>query len=115
MVAAEAIRAAQFNCEIDPNHKTFVSRAKRQRYVEAHHLIPISQQSGFHASLDVVANVVALCANCHRLLHYGVENDRRSLLTTLFKERRPALLENSIDVKQNDFLRFYSRASLVDD
>jgi 5-methylcytosine-specific restriction enzyme A len=115
MIAARAIRAAQFNCEIDPNHKTFVSRAKRQRYVEAHHLIPISQQSRFHASLDVVANVVALCANCHRLLHYGVENDRRSLLTTLFKERRSALLENSIDVKPNDFLRFYSRTSSLDD
>jgi 5-methylcytosine-specific restriction protein A len=115
MVAAEAIRAAQFNCEIDPSHKTFVSRAKNQRYVEAHHLIPISQQSRFHSPLDIVANVVALCANCHRLLHYGVENDRRSLLMTLFKERKTRLLEKSINVRPNDFLRFYSKTSMLED
>jgi len=115
MVAAEAIRAAQFTCEIDSNHKTFVSRAKRQHYVEAHHLIPISQQQKFQTSLDVVANVVALCANCHRLLHYGIESDRKSLLLNLFKERRSKLLARSIDVKRDDFLRFYSKNSILEE
>lgn len=114
-VAAEAIRAAQFTCEIDATHWTFTSKAKKQRYVEAHHLIPMSQQRSFPVSLDVVANVVSLCATCHRMLHYGVERDRRSLLVSLLKQRKQKLLENSIDVETNDFLKFYAKDVVLED
>lgn len=111
-VAAEAIRTAQFCCEIDATHKTFISRAKKNPYVEAHHLIPISQQRRFESSLDVLANIVALCATCHRMLHYGVEKDRKFLLMSLFKERKKELAEKSINVELSDFLKFYSRQEL---
>jgi 5-methylcytosine-specific restriction enzyme A len=110
-IAAEAIRAANFNCEIDPDHRTFTSRAKKMRYVEAHHLIPISQQKNFEYSLDVAANIVSLCATCHRLLHFGVVQEKKMLLKLLLKNRRSKLLEKSIDVAYNDFLQFYSSES----
>ena len=114
-VAAEAIRAADFLCEIDPNHRTFISRAKKQQYVEAHHLIPMSQQSRFPVSLDVVANVIALCANCHRMLHYGAEQNRRSLLLSLLKKRKKELSEKSINVEKSDFLRFYANGAVIEE
>lgn len=115
LVAAEAIRAAQFTCEIDATHWTFTSKAKKQRYVEAHHLIPMSQQRSFPVSLDVVANVVSLCATCHRMLHYGIEKDRRSLLVSLLKQRKRKLLDNSIDVETSDFLKFYANGVVLED
>lgn len=115
IIAAEAIKAADFRCEIDAEHWTFASKAKKQRYVEAHHLIPISQQPRFIASLDVVENIVCLCATCHRMLHFGVERERRALLISLFKERRQKLIHKSIDIKTDEFLHFYSSSMVVED
>lgn len=115
IVAAEAIKAANFTCEVDAEHWTFTSKAKRHRYVEAHHLIPISQQPRFVASLDVVENIVSLCATCHRMLHFGVEREKKSLLVSLFKERRKKLSDKSIDVKPDEFLRFYAGNMVIED
>lgn len=114
-VAAKAIRAAEFCCEIDPTHKTFISRAKKNQYVEAHHLIPISQQGLFQTSLDVVENVVALCATCHRMLHFGVEKDRREILISLLNKRRQRLIGSSINVKPGDFLKYYSSTAILEE
>ena len=114
-ISAAAIRTANFLCEIDQSHQTFMSRAKGQRYVEAHHLIPISKQGLFNVSIDVVANIVSLCANCHRQLHYGTDKDRRSLLKSLLNRRRQRLQEKEIDVSVEDFLGFYSSGLALDD
>ena len=114
-VAANAIRAAQFTCEIDSNHWTFSSKAKKQRYVEAHHLIPISQQSLFEASLDIVANVVSLCATCHRMMHFGLPEEKKAHLLGLLKERKNRLREKAIEVKDSDFLQFYSGKVVLED
>jgi 5-methylcytosine-specific restriction protein A len=115
IVAARAIRAAEFSCEIDPTHKTFISRAKRNQYVEAHHLIPMSQQGLFQTSLDVVENVVALCATCHRMLHFGMDSDRKDILISLLNKRKHKLIANSIDVKSTDFLKYYSSSAILEE
>jgi 5-methylcytosine-specific restriction protein A len=115
IIAAQAIKAASFTCEINEEHWTFTSKAKKQRYVEAHHLIPISQQPKFIASLDVVENIVCLCATCHRMLHFGVEQERKALLVSLFKARKQRLLQKSIEIKSDEFLRFYSESMIVED
>lgn len=107
-IAAEAIRAANFCCEIDPSHWTFTSRAKKQKYVEAHHLIPISYQNRFDYSLDVVANIVSLCATCHRMLHFGVSSEKKLLLRSLLEKRREKLLVKAITVKDSEFLELYA-------
>lgn len=114
-IAAEAIRAAKFKCEVDESHWTFTSNARKQRYVEAHHLIPISKQSHFLYSLDVSANVIALCATCHRLLHYGASSERSALLRTLLRRRKDRLRLKLIDVTPNEFLEFYGDTLALDD
>ena len=114
-VAANAIRAAGFTCEIDPDHWTFSSKAKKQRYVEAHHLIPISQQNLFEASLDVVANVVSLCATCHRMMHFGLPEEKKSHLLGLLRERKARLRDKAIEVRDNEFLQFYSGKFVLED
>lgn len=114
-VAANAIRAAGFACEIDPNNWTFSSKAKKQRYVEAHHLIPISQQQLFEASLDVVANVVSLCATCHRMMHFGLPDEKRSHLLGLLRKRRARLRDKAIEIKDSDFMQFYSSKTVLED
>ncbi len=114
IVSATAIRNANFLCEIDENHWTFISKAKKQKYVEAHHLIPISHQDKFEFSLDVVANIISLCATCHRMLHFGVAGEKRILLKSLLKKRREGLRKRAIDVKDEAFLAFYGNAELLE-
>lgn len=115
VIAAEAIKKANFLCEIDPDHWTFTSRAKKQKYVEAHHLVPMCQQNKFFVTVDVVENIVSLCATCHRLLHFGVEEEKRSLLISLFEKRKEKLAAKSIQIKKKDFLQFYASGSLIED
>jgi 5-methylcytosine-specific restriction protein A len=114
-IAAQAVRAANFACEIDATHWTFTSSAKKQRYVEAHHLIPISQQKNFHTSLDVTANIISVCATCHRMLHFGTLQEKKGVLKLLLKQRRQRLFEKSITVKDSEFLQFYTIGNLFED
>jgi 5-methylcytosine-specific restriction enzyme A len=39
--AAKTISIANYQCEVDPDHKQFISKITKNNYVEAHHLIPI--------------------------------------------------------------------------
>lgn len=39
--------------------------------MEPHHLIPLQYHEEFEWSLDVEANVVSLCSECHNQIHYG--------------------------------------------
>jgi 5-methylcytosine-specific restriction protein A len=113
-VAALAIRNANFSCEIDENHWTFTSKAKKQKYVEAHHLIPICHQNQFEFSLDVVANIISLCATCHRMLHFGVAEEKRALLKGLMRKRREKLYARSIQIKDDAFLALYGNGKPLD-
>ena len=49
-------------------------------YLEVHHVIPLSENGP-----DTVENAVALCPNCHREIHHGVNGKHK---TKLIKENR---------------------------
>lgn len=106
-VAASALRKAEFQCEINSSHTTFSSNATKSPYVEAHHLIPISKQGLFNYSLDVTANIIALCPNCHRLLHHGIKTEKISHLQKLLDDRGNYLEEKKINIKINRLIDFY--------
>jgi 5-methylcytosine-specific restriction protein A len=108
-VAAKALARARFKCEVDPNHQTFISSARSLPYVEAHHLVPMSQQDVFDVSLDVDANVVALCATCHKLLHHGRAPDKRDYLLKLLAAREDRLKAAEILLDKRVLLRLYSK------
>jgi hypothetical protein len=107
-VAVHALKQASFKCEIDPTHKTFVSSAKGMPYIEAHHLVPFSRQGAYGVSLDVAANVVALCPMCHKLLHHGRTIDKKEFLKQLLSERATNLSEKEILLDEQTLLSYYS-------
>lgn len=113
-VAAAALRLASFKCEVDSEHQTFISNAKDKPYVEAHHLIPFGNQSEYEFSLDVTANIVALCPNCHRRLHHGKKVDKAKEISTLFAQRRDKLLEKELKITETALLKLY-RGDLLDE
>lgn len=53
-------------------------------FLEVHHLYMLS-----HGGSDTISNAIAVCPNCHRYLHYGI--DRISLLDLVY-EKNPRLV-----------------------
>lgn len=114
-IAAAALEAAAFKCEINNAHQTFVSSAKDLPFVEAHHLVPMSQQGSYDFSLDVTANIVALCPLCHKLLHHAKPKAKKASLLAMLAERHIRLNEKGIDVTADALLGYYNKDLMEDE
>lgn len=97
-VALARMEVADFRCEYNSEHELFVSRFSRNRYLEAHHLVPMGLQSSFSRSLDVVDNICCLCPRCHRAVHHAEEKVARNILGTLAKDRQEILTEFNLSM-----------------
>ena len=114
-VAAKALRKASFQCEITPTHETFISSAKGQPYIEAHHLVPIGKQDNYDVSLDVSSNIVALCPLCHKRLHHGRAKDKKDFLKQLLSKRAVGLRKSGIFLDEETLLSYYSKDLLEEE
>jgi hypothetical protein len=104
--AINALKSSNYCCEIDKTHQTFIKKNENIKYVECHHLVPMAYQRYFKdATLDTEPNIVALCSNCHRLLHYG--KDSKILLEKLYKARITMLKRAGIDISFSELLKMY--------
>ena len=57
---------------------------KKNKYIEAHHLVPISSLKGIKISRNPKTDFIVLCSNCHRMIHrypepWDVAGFRRTL------------------------------------
>ncbi len=92
-------------CELCGKRQTFEKTSGGQ-YFEAHHLIPIASQGLFGVSLDVLANTICLCPECHRFLHYGRSDERREALKKIYTNRADSLKAVQLVTTQAQFLRY---------
>lgn len=106
-IAVQALRKADYTCEIDKSHNHFISKYTQKNYVEAHHLIPMKYQSEFTYSLDIESNIVSLCLVCHKKLHYAAFEEKKSILEKLYLNRKQLLHRSGIALKLTDFYRMY--------
>lgn len=67
-VIIAALRKAAGMCQMCGNQAPFISRFTNDPYLEVHHVLPLSK-----GGTDNLTNVIAVCANCHRKSHYGIE------------------------------------------
>lgn len=103
-LAKTAIKNADYVCElcgkIDGSHSTFDS-IHGTRYLEAHHLVPMKAQKDYLSlgiNLDRLENIVALCPNCHKAVHYGTRAEKVKYLRPLYDARIKKLNELGIDI-----------------
>ena len=108
-VAAQVVMAAKHQCEAACTTEPFVASATGLPYVEAHHLIPLSEQDGFASSLDVPANVVALCAACHAKIHLAIKAMREPLIAALHTKRYERLKKCGLDCGLPHLMTMYRR------
>ncbi|MCK9482314.1 MAG: HNH endonuclease, partial [Bacteroidia bacterium] len=71
----------------------FTSKSSGNSFVEAHHLIPMSEQTNYEKSLDVEANIVALCPNCHRKVHLATDEEAQEINNFLLNARHDRLVQ----------------------
>ena len=108
----QALASARFLCEVNPAHAAFIAEASDRNYLEGHHLIPLSCQPPFSISIDVYANLVGLCPNCHRFLRFARRADRRTVLSDLYSARADRLHHGGTDVNHDGFPAAASRQTL---
>lgn len=87
----QVIESVGYVCEINSLHQTFISESTNHPYMEGHHIIPMKRQKLFDNSLDVYANIICLCPICHRQLHFGLREDKITLLNKIYFARSERL------------------------
>lgn len=103
--AENALILADFKCEIDNGHFTFIRKNQNVPYTEAHHLIPLAYSELFRYSLDVEENIVSLCSTCHNQIHYG--QGAELLIRKLYANRKKLLSEAGIELSEQELLEMY--------
>ncbi|MDZ5782091.1 HNH endonuclease [Marinococcus luteus] len=106
-VSATALHFAGYKCEVDAAHATFISKSDSHPFMEAHHLIPMNEQHKFEYKLDVVGNVVALCPNCHRMIHHASDKERMNVIKQLYDDRVKELEQYGLNVSVDEVLNAY--------
>lgn len=104
IVITQAIEGASYCCEYNTSHSTFIARSSGKAYMEGHHLIPLRFQPQFDCGIDVYANVVCLCPNCHRMMHFGRDSERKYAAEVFYDHRVERLRNSGIDLSKKDFL-----------
>jgi len=104
-VAIKALKRANYECEIDKSHPSFKRRTTKVNYTEPHHLIPMAKQGNFSYSLDVEANIVSLCSNCHNQIHYGA--DYKEMISKLHIKREKELTQAGIQIDLDTLIEYY--------
>ena len=107
-----ALLRSDYTCEACPSHESFVSKRTGKRYVETHHLIPLEYWESFEYSLDVEANIVTLCSNCHNLIHYG--KNAMELIDKLYEMRKQELNSAGIGIDKQLLIDMYSGVFIKD-
>ena len=104
IIRQQALEIADYTCEIDGGHKTFIAERTYKPYMEGHHVIPMQLQERFQNSLDIYANLVCLCPVCHRMIHYGVKKDKQYMLNQIYSDRGERLANSGIVLSRDEFV-----------
>ena len=103
IIKMQSIKAAGYRCEIDETHKSFTAKSTGRPYMEGHHALSMKYQNRFSKSLDVYANMICLCPICHRLLHYGIEEEKETVLDKIYFDRSKRLTACGIKISKEEF------------
>ncbi len=97
-----------FDYKSDVHAQSYFKDKKDKIFLEAHHMIQISQAKHFEKDIDIVENLIPLCPNCHRKLHNG-NNDLVKELIRLFykKSNKEDLQKKGIFVDITTLGNFY--------
>lgn len=105
-----AKRKSGYLCELGDRNRCqyFTSKASNKNFLEAHHLVQMEFSNDFENSIDVIANLIALCPNCHRRLHHAKDVDREEDIEYLFSKRKKQLEAKGIKINLKELKDYYN-------
>ena len=103
--ALNALYKANHCCEFNQEHESFIRKNSNIKYMEPHHLVPMSQSKNFDNSLDKPENIICLCSNCHNEIHYG--KNSKILISRFYNERKNLLKKIGIEITEEELLEMY--------
>lgn len=111
-VSKRALLDANYTCSIDKKHKTFQTN-RNVPYMEGHHLIPCTVQNSeffkkkFDKNIDCYVNIVCLCPNCHREIHFGEWENKSKKIKLLYTKQKEKLKNIGISITEEELLNLY--------
>jgi len=109
--AIKRMELADYQCEYDSSHNLFLSRATKNPYLEAHHLIPMSLQKTTDISLDTLNNIFCLCPHCHRAIHLAEKTTTKIIIDNLVNKRPDVL--SILNDNISDVYNYYSVEDII--
>lgn len=111
IIGKSAIFIANYICENDYSHETFISSSTSKTFMEAHHLIPISNQRLFwdkyNLNIDCIENLVSLCPTCHRAIHYAIEKEKLKIIESLYNKRISSFKKIGLNITLDELIKLY--------
>ena len=65
-------------------------------------------QENFSYSLDVPANIISVCPNCHKLFHYATIDEKAKLIKYCHPQRKELLEQFGIRFNFEELLQAYT-------
>ncbi len=84
-VKAWILKQSNGKCELCKNNAPFIGKDGFP-YLEVHHIKPLADGGS-----DTINNTVALCPNCHRMIHYG--QNQSEIVHKLYKNIKRLIIE----------------------
>lgn len=109
----QVLELANYSCELDNGHQTFIAERTNKPYMEGHHIIPMNLQAGYNVSLDVYANIICLCPTCHRKIHLGKHKDRADMAEQIFCNRSDRLENSGIILTKDAFIKVVAGENII--
>lgn len=112
-VSKQALKQANFKCEFDNSHVTFLTN-KGVPYMEGHHLIPCTSANSenywakYRRNIDCIENIICLCPTCHRRIHFGSNDEKDTIIRFLYKKQISSLLAAGLNISINELLSLYN-------
>jgi Predicted restriction endonuclease len=107
---ATRLEKANYLCEVNSKHSTFLNSKGNNQYMECHHIIPMKAQIDFkYLKLDNLFNLISLCPVCHAQIHYANNKDKAKIFNKIYGARKEQMLNLGFDLaKINEiFVKYY--------
>lgn len=101
------LRLRNYKCQLGDKHETFLT-PNGLPYLEKHHLIEMKFYDKFEYSIDDISNIIALCPNCHRKIHYGKKEDVVQMINILWEQQKELLKKANIFIELEELKKNYN-------
>lgn len=105
-LAKEILAQSNYLCFLESIHKSFVTN-EGNNYMEAHHIIPFSLGKIIKGknSTDIKENLISLCPNCHKAMHYSENLTKVKMLEKIWNYKEKELI--NLNYTKDDLYQIY--------